>query len=327
MMDSDAKIGGLLARFRSDAILLHRPYPPFAAAATESRFGGLPALPAGIDWPRMADGTPLHFLAQVDCRALPFRSALPERGMLFFFGRDDEEQIWDEDYAGDKTWRVIHAPDASGDDPARAAPADLPPIGGSYPRPNWRPFLMEGEQAPNVHVEWPIELRRMDTWPDTGALTDADFGWEGGEDWRGRLLALVNKEKQAQKQAEERARLWDAYQEALDARRADAFYAASGYARLAARSGEALFRNTRLALRILQEDGGAQAWPDRWVHVGFFCRAMRVTLQRPSARTNIEDVDARIAAAATWMARADAADPAAPVPPPNATNSGGGRRR
>ncbi len=84
-MDSDAKIAGMLARHRRDAVLLHRPYPPFAAAATKSKFGGLPALPPAIEWPRMADGTPLHFLAQIDCRALPFRSALPERGMLFFF--------------------------------------------------------------------------------------------------------------------------------------------------------------------------------------------------------------------------------------------------
>lgn len=313
-MDSNAKIAELFARHRADAVLLHRPYPPFAAAATKSRFGGLPALPSAIDWPRMKDGTPLHFLAQVDCRALPFPGGLPERGMLFFFGRDDDEQIWDEEFAGDRPWRVIHAPDAAGDDPPRAAPADLPPIGGTYPRPNWRPFLMKGETAPNVHVEWPVELRRMETWPDASALTDADWEAEDGAGWRDRLLALVSREKQAEKAEAERALLWEAYDNRLEAKRADTFYAASGYARPLPKSDEAYLRNTRLALRILQEDGGAQAWPDRWVHIGFFCRALRVGLERPTARQNIKDADARIAAAGHWIARADAADPAAPVP-------------
>ncbi|MDR6832194.1 MULTISPECIES: DUF1963 domain-containing protein [unclassified Sphingopyxis] len=313
-MDSSAKIAEIFARHRSAAVLLHRPYPPFASAATQSRFGGLPALPDAIEWPRMKDGTPLHFLAQIDCSALPVRGVLPDRGLLFFFGRDDDEQIWGEDYVGDQAWRVIHAPGAVGDDPARPAPPDLMPIGGSYPRPNWRPLLLEGETGPNVHVEWPIELRAMDTWPDAAALTDEDFGAGSGEGWRSRLLALVNKEKQAQQQEADRAQLWDAYQDQLDVKRADAFYAASGFARPRPKTGEPYFRNTQLAMRILQEDSGSHAWPDRWIHVGFFCRALRAGLERPTARKNIEDAEARIAAAAKWISIADASDPAAPVP-------------
>lgn len=314
-MDSVAKIAEIFARHRSEAVLLHRPYPPFAVAVTNSRFGGLPALPGAIDWPRMKDGTPLHFLAQIDCSALPFPCALPDRGMLFFFGRDDDEQIWGEDYVGDKAWRVIHAPDAVGDDPARPAPPDLPPIGGDYPQGNWRPFLLEGERGPNVHVEWPIELRRIDTWPDASALTGDEFGaGHEREGWRSRLLALVKKDKQAQQQEADRAQQWDAYQDQLDVKRADAFYAATGFARPRPKTGEPYFRNTKLAMRILQEDSGSQVWPDRWVHVGFFCRALRVGLARPTARKNIKDADARIAAATKWIAIADAADPAAPVP-------------
>ena len=314
-LDIDKQIAELMARHRSDAVLLHRPYPPFTAAATNSRFGGLPALPAAIDWPRMKDGTPLHFLAQIDCSALPFRSALPDRGMLFFFGRDDDEQIWSEAFVGDRAWRVVHAPDATGDDAVRPVPPDLPPIGGDYPQGNWRPFLLEGETGPNVHVEWPIELRRMDTWPDVSALTDEEFGAANeGEGWRSRLLALVNKEKQAQRQEADRAQLWDAYQDQLDVRRADSFYAATRFARPRPKTGEPYFRKTQLAMRILQEDSGSQAWPDRWVHIGFFCRALRVGLERPAARKNIDDADARITAATEWITIADAADPAAPVP-------------
>lgn len=310
-MEIDAQIAELMARHRRDAVLLHRTYPPTEAPATNSKFGGLPALPPGTQWPRMADGVPLHFLAQIDCGAIPFRCALPERGMLFFFGRDSDEQIWDERYVGDKPWRVVYAPDASGSDPRHPAPADLPPIGDSYPPPNWRPFLREGETAPNVHVEWPIELRRMDAWPDASALIDADFGIS--EDWRTRLLGLISKDKQALKQAEEQAQLRDAYDAALQTRRTKAFYAATGYGP-AVGANESYLRSTQTALRILREDGGARAFPDRWIYIGLFCRALRATFERPSARTGIKDADARIAAAEKWIGMADAIDPAAAVP-------------
>ncbi|MBA3942074.1 MAG: hypothetical protein C0520_12765 [Sphingopyxis sp.] len=312
-MDSNAKIADLFARHKADAVLLHRPYPPFAAAATKSRFGGLPALPSAIDWPRMKDGTPLHFLAQVDCGALPFPGGLPEGGMLFFFGRDDEEQIWDEEFAGDRPWRVIHAPDAAGDDPPRAAPADLPPIGGTYPRPNWRPFLMKGEGAPNVHVEWPVELRRMETWPDASALTEEDWDAEGGAGWRDRLLALVSREKQAEKAEAERALLWEAYDNRLEAKRAEAFYAATGFAR-PVKPDEPYRGNMETALRLFGADDDADAFPQRWIAVGFFCRALRAGLEAASARAVVADVDAHVAAAETWIAVAEEANAADPLP-------------
>lgn len=315
-MDSDAKIAGMFARHRREAVLLHRPYPPFAAATTKSKFGGLPALPPDIEWPRMADGTALHFLVQIDCGALPFHSALPERGMLFFFGRDDEEQIWDEDFNGDKAWRVIHAPDASGGDPGRAAPADLPPIGGFYPRPNWRAFLMDGEAAPNVHVEWPIELRRMDTWPDAGALTDEDWNGEPARDWRSRLLALINKDRQAEKREAERASLWDAYDTKLEARRADAFYAATGFAR-PDKPDEPYRGNMRTALALFGEDDDADAFPRRWADIDFFCRALRAGLGRAATRAALANADVHIATAETWMALAGEARPADLLPEPD----------
>ncbi|MBJ7441711.1 MAG: DUF1963 domain-containing protein [Sphingopyxis sp.] len=310
-MNFDEQISAVLARHRNDAVLLHRTYPPTDALPTNSRFGGLPALPSVAEWPRMADGTPLHFLAQIDCAAMPFRSALPDRGILFFFGRDSEEQIWDERYAGDKPWRVVYAPHASGGDPLHPAPVDLPPIGDSYPPPNWRPFLREGETAPNVHVEWPIELRRMDTWPDASALIDEDFGRSEG--WRTRLLGLISKHKKTQRQADEQVLLWDAYDAALQKKRADAFYTSTGYAP-AVGADASYLRNTQTALRILREDSGARAYPDRWIYISLFCRALSAALERPSARTGIQDAEARIAAAEKWIGIADAADPAAAVP-------------
>ena len=60
----------LLQRYRSLAILLDRVYPPAAAPGGHSHFGGLPTLPAGLEWPRTAQGIPLRFLFQLDCGAI-----------------------------------------------------------------------------------------------------------------------------------------------------------------------------------------------------------------------------------------------------------------
>lgn len=161
-----ADIDGLFRCHRRDAVLLHRPYPPHAGPAGNSKFGGLPRLPIHYEWPRTSDGIPLHFLAQIDCADIDFATPLPDRGVLFFFGRDDDEQIWNFRPPVTDDCRVIHASDASAATKPRAAPADLPPIGGFYARPAWREFLREGEPGPNVHVEWPIRPLRMDSWPD-----------------------------------------------------------------------------------------------------------------------------------------------------------------
>jgi hypothetical protein len=60
----------------------------------KSRFGGLPDLPAGMDWP-VCEAGPIPFLAQVNLAELPStagRELLPEHGMLsFFYGNPDGE--------------------------------------------------------------------------------------------------------------------------------------------------------------------------------------------------------------------------------------------
>jgi hypothetical protein len=248
----------------------------------------------------MADGVPLHFLVQVECRDLPFDSELPERGMLFFFGRDDEEQIWGDDYGGDKPWGVIYAPYASGEDPNRPAPPDLPPIGDSYPRPNWQPFVREDEPGPNIHVEWPIELRRIDTWPDAWALIDADFAEPG--DWRTLFGAWIGKRRSENEEAAERDALREGYESALKRERTDAFYAATGFARPQA-PGESRPRNSETARRLLGVDG----YPDRWIYITFFCRALRAGLERSPTRNMMPGTEAHLAEAEKWIARAGAA--------------------
>ncbi len=54
---------------------------------SQSRIGGWPALPAGMDWPEHG-GAPLHFLAEIHLDEVPVPpapDALPRGGVLFFF--------------------------------------------------------------------------------------------------------------------------------------------------------------------------------------------------------------------------------------------------
>jgi hypothetical protein len=165
----DRIINRLLNRYRGDAVLLHRPYPPHIAARTNSKLGGLPRLPEYYEWPRTPNGLPLHFLAQIDRADIGLGSPLPPRGVLFFFRRNDEEQIWRADRPEDAC-RVLYVQDAFAATPQHAAPADLPAIGGYYPPPFARPFLHPGEAGPNIHVEWPIQPLGFDSWPVSSAV-------------------------------------------------------------------------------------------------------------------------------------------------------------
>ncbi|QAY75614.1 DUF1963 domain-containing protein [Sphingosinicella sp. BN140058] len=157
----------IFRRYRCDAILLHRPYPPHRARRTNSKFGGLPRLPTEIEWPRTPGGIPLHFLAQIDCADLPNPSALPNRGVLFFFGRENDHHLWDHESSPADVCRVLHVPEVSASTPLRQAPSDLPPIGGrNSPHGAWGNIMRVGENAPSLHVEWPIEPLASDDWPD-----------------------------------------------------------------------------------------------------------------------------------------------------------------
>jgi len=53
-----------------------------------SRLGGLPDLPAGVDWPTYKDGRPLDFIAQIrleDAAPCDVDGLLPKKGWLWFF--------------------------------------------------------------------------------------------------------------------------------------------------------------------------------------------------------------------------------------------------
>lgn len=171
------KVDRILESLRAPAIMLHRPYPPIDLPF-RSRLGGLPLLPEAHQWPHGhgSDGrVPLHFLAQIDCSELPRVDArLPTTGMLFFFARDDEEQLWEGGEPRD-SMRVIYAPNVPPDTPPQAPPPDLPPIRGrragdsmlQIERPPWP---LPEEDGPKTHSSWPLVALRIDSWPDCSAI-------------------------------------------------------------------------------------------------------------------------------------------------------------
>jgi uncharacterized protein YwqG len=92
-----------------------------------SRIGGLPDLPAELEWPS-ADDTPLAFLAQFnldELRKFDTRTLLPESGFLFFF-YDGDQRAWGFDPKDQQYWRVVFHPGSASDLARREAPVSLP---------------------------------------------------------------------------------------------------------------------------------------------------------------------------------------------------------
>lgn len=109
------------------AIIAWRPYPPIDMPATRSQLGGLPLLASPGDWPRDDYGTPLHFLARINCRDLPKeRGDLPGEGLLQFFARIDGGMDWNGDERSSAV-RVLYTLDPG---QPTTPPDDLPPNSG-----------------------------------------------------------------------------------------------------------------------------------------------------------------------------------------------------
>ena len=161
--------------------------------------GGLPRLPAGVEWPRAETGTPLHFEAQVDCARLP--AALwgglgPREGWLLVFvdfeGIDDEK--------AEPIARVLHV--------TQLGPEAAPPTGFYWSRRDvidlsGLPEIPAGAQRQHFR-KWPVDL--VVTGPDTSELTGSelygapehehivsalkDFTTDRPRTWRGVLTIL-----------------------------------------------------------------------------------------------------------------------------------------
>ena len=125
---TEQSLDQLLGSIRDPAIWLRRS----PAATGRSKLGGLPDLPASVEWPLdQNSGLPLHLLAQVDLAQLPptpltgarVPADLPRFGLLLFFADIEEDMLWG-DYPG--CTRVIYVAEAGR---SRPAPDNLPVIG------------------------------------------------------------------------------------------------------------------------------------------------------------------------------------------------------
>jgi hypothetical protein len=276
----------LFRRYRRDAVLLHRPWPPHAAPPANSRFGGLPRLPESLAWPRTSSGNPLHFLAQIDCAEIRFQTPLPERGVLFFFGRDNVYQAWKGEQPASDTCRVLYALDASALTPPRPPPADLSPLNRPVAEPD------------NVHPAWPVVPLRFDSFPEESALPEA--GEREEPTWRRLLERFAPGARGASREQGIGADLREAYAAQLDARRAAALVAATGARppgtpttwKEAADAGHAIFGFAA---------SGPESFPRHWAYIHHLVGPI---LDRPLLYSLGETKQGeRVAEARRWLAR------------------------
>lgn len=122
-----------------------------------SRLGGLPLLPAHLEWPQWK-GKPQSFLAQLDLReiagALP--SFLPASGVLYFF-YDQDQSAWGSGPEDLGAWRVYYCDDDPTTLAERAAPAGLAPE--------------------FIYRRKPVFPQRIEVLPDSQALPRTEFQW------------------------------------------------------------------------------------------------------------------------------------------------------
>lgn len=300
----DTHFDALFGRYRRDAVLLYRPYPPHVKTSTNSKFGGLPRLPAHIPWPRDSNETPLHFLAQIDCSDIKVSTQLPNKGVLFFFGRDDEEQLWTDT---SNSTSVIYSADATASTVHQIPPPDLPPIGGDYYKAYaWRNLLLVGEVGPNVHVEWPIQPLQIDSWPDT--LFEDLPPETTSLDWLNVLRRMLAQKPQLESWQDEQRR-YVAYTDCHQKLRNDAFIRATGKPILEwnPSSGE-----REAAQRIFDHaNSGPDAFPHFWIQVDHAVRTFIGSFgDRPSHGTYDEK---HLSSARNWLRKAQASESTAEV--------------
>lgn len=119
-----AGVAGELAKQLVPGVRLTGAGNALVVKATNSKFGGVPALPARVEWPSWS-GTNLMFLAQVNLKELQAatpRAELPGTGLLLFF-YDLNQSTAGFDPKDKGSWRVIYTDGETA--PARW-PAKLP---------------------------------------------------------------------------------------------------------------------------------------------------------------------------------------------------------
>jgi YD repeat-containing protein len=142
-------------------------------ATVRSRIGGVPSLPAGMEWPARKPGRPLTPLASIDCAELPAaadeRGLLPDDGTLLLFAdlrADEADEIVHGIRTGRDGWFVVlHVPAGT---------------------PLWQPDppreLLERteEDGAGLLPEQPVEPRLLLTLRD-GSSAARQLGLDAGE--------------------------------------------------------------------------------------------------------------------------------------------------
>lgn len=208
-------LDSFVTRNGESAIIL-RPEGGATNEGRVSRFGGLPLLSSRMEWPRDPAGRPLHFLAEIDCVELPWHGMLPNRGTISFFGRDDEEQIWEDNVDVPTMNCAVVYDDA---DPAarslRDPPGDLAAIGNGLREAAGSEKLWSGNELKlhgrKVHIHRPLAFhaKPIMTIPESiydGKRPIADLGTD--------LLFRAlrdGKTSAARRQLDREGRLTDAY--------------------------------------------------------------------------------------------------------------------
>lgn len=110
----EQKLPAVLEPFRDQLLATRRQFiraksqPERACQLWESKVGGMPYLPLGVDFPAGPDGRPLFFLAQLNFAEMPRLEPFPEQGIVQFFISDDDLYGMDfDDGENPDTFRVL----------------------------------------------------------------------------------------------------------------------------------------------------------------------------------------------------------------------------
>lgn len=150
---SRAQLRAILDRTARQAVALLEGAPSPAMDSARSWFGGLPKMPAGLDWPRRrSTRKPMTFLAQVDLSEIPETARpqdLPKTGTLWFFATIDYVMEEPEQVA------VLYRPAGSEPWPERAPPKDLGPVRED----EWpHDIFPEGDPRASIAIKTPMRL-------------------------------------------------------------------------------------------------------------------------------------------------------------------------
>ena len=124
-MTSVLNLPPALEPFRERLLQTKQPFirikaqPSRATSWWDSKVGGFPYLPTGVNYPTAPDGRELFFLAQFNFADMPRLAPFPEKGILQFYIYDDDLYGMDfDDGENPDTFRVLYFPEVIRDEKA-----------------------------------------------------------------------------------------------------------------------------------------------------------------------------------------------------------------